>query len=308
MAMDVREIVHILAVANEPIVASKLTVLSALDGDDLILFKRAWPDIPPERRRQAVDLMAEMAEDNVDMDFTPIFRYSLDDKDDNVRAAAVQGLWDVDERSLIGPLIGLLANDSSELVRSAAAQALGRYALLAEVGKLLERDRARIGDALLSVVDDDFETFEVRRRAVEAVAAMNLPRVPEIIQEAYESEMPEVRVSALFAMGRSCDPRWLADLLVELDSDDASMRYEAAGALGEIGQSEAIVNLIPLIEDEDTQVQEAVILALGSIGGSLSKRALTKARESDDPRVSELAQEALQNAELADNPFSDLGT
>jgi HEAT repeat protein len=283
--------------------APLLAHLSGLEADELDAFREAWSAAPTEVRRKTVGMLVEIAEDNVELDFSAVLRHALEDEEEDIRAKAVGGLWECEERTLIIPLMDLLANDPSETVRAAAAQGLGRFAMLAEVGNLLERDTARVADALLSTIDNDEETLDVRRRAIEAVSPMNVPRIAEIVEEAYESDDDDVRTSALYAMGRTCDPKWLPILLKELDNADPQFRYEALGALGELGEEEAVVYIIAAITDSDSEVQAAAVQALGSIGGAMAKRALGQAAKHPDGNIAELAQAALEGIATDEDPL-----
>ncbi|MBI3744666.1 MAG: HEAT repeat domain-containing protein [Chloroflexi bacterium] len=290
--------------ADARLSANKLVDLSNLSSPDLAQVKKAWASAYPERRRQVLEALAGLSEDNVELDFTALLRHALSDDDGEVRALAIAGLWECEERSLIPVLLQQLQSDPSENVRAAAAQALGRFALLAEIGKLLPRDANRVGDALLDAFDNADEATEVRRRALEAVSSMTLPRVLEIIREAYEDEEPMLKASAIYAMGHTCDRQWLPTLLIELENIDSELRYEAAGALGELGEEEAIVHLVPLIHDSDSQVRAATLHALGAIGGPLAKKVLQRALLTDDPAIAEQAQQALRAIEFEDNPLA----
>ncbi len=286
---------------GEGISLARLQGLSSLEREEFQRFAPVWERLPPSRRRQVLEALTELAEDNLEMDFTAVFRHALNDEDGEVRAAAIHGLWECEERTLIEPLVRLMRQDSSEAVRAAAAQALGRFALLGEVQKLRPADAKRVGDALLEAIDDDVESPEVRRRAIESVSAMSLPQVPDIIERAYEDEDTKTRSSALHAMGRTCDPRWLSTLRTELDSADAEMRFEAAGALGALGDESAVVDLIGHINDPDPDVQSAVVNALGAIGGPVARKALQRAAQNPDLRVAEMAEAALQQMDIGED-------
>ncbi|MEE9285100.1 MAG: HEAT repeat domain-containing protein [Dehalococcoidia bacterium] len=281
-----------------------LCELSGLNAEETKAFKAVWESASVERRRKVTARLVELAEENIELDFNAIFRHALRDDDEDVRTTAIAGLWECEERSLIGPLVQLVNDDPSDRVRCAAVQGLGRFALLAEMGKLLERDCRRIEDALLAVLDSLSETIEVRRRAIEAIAPMSLLRVPQIVQEAYDSQDPKVQASALFAMGSTCDPRWLPTLIGELENENPELRYEAAAALGGLGEEEAVAGLIEALDDSDEQVQESVIYALGAIGGGPAKKALVQASEAGEPRVAEMALAALRMIEFEDAPLS----
>ena len=279
---------------SQPLKHSSLIVLSGLSGIELDVFKRHWGILSAERRRQVLERMVELAEDNLELDFNATFRVCLRDPDPDVREHAIAGLWECDDRSLILPLINLLRWDELERVRAAAAVALGKFAALAVEEKLLPRDVQRVLDALLEVVDGASEPLEVQRRAIEAVARFPLERVTQIIQRAYESDDPLQRRSAIHAMGKSCDFAWLPTILSELESSDATMRYEVASACGEIGEQSAIPHLAQLLSDDDQQVQLAAIQALGLIGGRNTRRLLQGYLKVADEALVEAMEEALQ--------------
>jgi len=119
---------------GKPLVVSKLVDLSDLSREEMEIFGRVWPVIDVARRRQIVDLLVELAEDNFELDYYVIFRLCLGDADSEVKAKAIEGLSECEERSLLDPLIGLLLGDLEGSVRSAAAAALGTFAMLAEFG------------------------------------------------------------------------------------------------------------------------------------------------------------------------------
>ena len=284
---------------------AKLTHLSGLSSEEMPAFQKAWETLPALRRKAVIALLIELGEDNVELDFFAIFKLALNDEDEEIRIEAIEGLWECKERALLTPLIRLLAVDPSPKVRAAAALALGRFAFFAETGKLLERDGRRLAEALLETIDSEFESTEVRRRAIEAIAAMSHDRVRDIVQEAYESDDMQVKASALHAMGRTCDPKWLPVLIDETSSSQAELRYEAVTALGEIGDDKGITHLLPMIDDEDAEVQAAAIAALGKIGGPVAKKALSRTKQRPESHIQELAQSALETLGELDPPLAD---
>jgi len=281
-----------------------LVQLSGLDNEELNLFRRWWPSIPVERRRKLMSWLVSVAEDNVELDFSPIFRHCLTGEDPEVRERAVSGLWECDDRNLVGPLMGLLKEDPNEKVRASAASALGKFGSLAETGKLLPRDGERIKELLLSVLEKEEEAIDVRRRVLEAAAHFNTPRIREFIKWAYNSSDSRLCISAVYAMGKTCDPSWLPILAVATESQDPAMRYEAACACAELGEEEAVPYLVALIRDDDPQVQQATVRALSAIGGPLADRAIRRCLRSEDEAVQEAAQEALHQMEVEHDPTS----
>lgn len=281
-----------------------LVQLSGLNDQEMEQFRRWWPSMPTERRRKLMDLLVTVGEDNVELDFNPIFCHCLNDDDPEVRERAIAGLWECDDRSIVAPLMTLLKSDPYERVRASAATALGKFTSLAVTGKLLFRHGERIKELLLSVLENEQESIEVRRRVLEAVACFNTPRIHSLIKWAYNSSNLKLYTSALYAMGRTCDPTWLPILTAATESKDPATRYEAASACAELGEEKAIPYLIPLIRDDDPHVQLAAIRALGAIGGPLAERALRQCVRSDDEVLQGAAQEALQQMETEHDPLN----
>jgi HEAT repeat protein len=282
--------------------SSSLADLSDLSPEELELFLGAWSRMRVARQRQIINKLVELAEENPSLNFDDIFRACLHDPDEIVRVKAIEGLWECENRALIDPFITLLREDDKESVRAAAAMALGRFALLAELEKLRPEDGERVQETLLSAIDDQREQPEVRRRAIEAIAPLSLPRVQEIISQAYNSDDAKMRASALYAMGRNGDPVWLPTVVKELGSQDAEMRFEAAVACGELGDEQAVPHLFRLISDIDSQVQLSAVAAIGQIGGGEAQEALRGCLEHPDEHVRQIAKEALEEADLEREP------
>ena len=280
-----------------------LAQLSGLTDSDVSSMDRLWASVPVERRRMLIERLLTMAENNIDLDFTSVFKHSLSDEDPMVRALGVNGLWESNDRKLVMPLIALLQEDSHKDVRASAAVALGKFGALAQDGKLLSRDGECIKEMLLNLLEEPDEDPDVWRRVLEAAAVFNTPRVRELIDNAYGSEESKLRLSAIFAMGKTADSTWLPTLIKAVGDDDPAIRYESAIALGELAEEEAVPHLIPLIQDHDTQVQLASIKSMGAIGGQLATRALQKCLNSDDDSIREAAEMALSDLGVEDDPM-----
>jgi len=304
MTSPIEEIMADIGNCDQPLLNSRLTELSHPSSAELKLFVGSWSAIDPERRRQIMQRLVELAEDNLELNFDSIFKYCLQDQDDEVRRQAIEGLWENEEASLIKHLVNLLMRDKSEKVQAASATALGKFAMLAEQNKLRAYHVAKIQEALLSVINDKAKPVEVRRRALAAAAPLSLPQVSIAILEAYQSDDARLRVSAIYAMGKNCDPDWLPLLLKELGSADAELRYEATRACGELEAAEAGACLIKLVDDSDADVQMAAIEALGKIGGSAAKECLEQCRDNPDEAISQAAEQALLELEAKEAPLS----
>jgi len=300
---EIRQLMAELVEDSEAIPFSKLYLLSDLAGERWLAFREVWQTLPDPQRRRLMRGLVDLAEASFQVHFDVIFRYCMQDPDPEVRAAAINGLWENEESTLIGPLIAALRSDPSAQVRSAAAMGLGRYVLAGELEQLEAPVQARIMEELMTTVHLAGESVEVRRRAVESAAYACTPDVLDALEIAYYDEDAGMRLSAIVGMGRSCDLRWQDIILTELQNNSPAMRYEAAVAAGEMMLRRAVPILAQLIEDPDSQVRDASIWALGQVGGQQAKDVLLDAYDDADEYTAgaiedALAEQALMAGEL----------
>jgi HEAT repeat protein len=286
--------------------SADLYALSGASSAENQLFARRWPRIPVNRRRTVIAMLVDNAETNFELDFNALFRLMMKDEDDEVRALSIDGLWEDEEVTLIAPLVQVLGNDPAEGPRAAAASSLGRFVLMADLEEIEERYAGLLQGALLKVIRNVDEGLEVRRRAVESIAYSSESCVQDVIAHAYADADERMRISAVYAMGRSADKAWSDAALKELSSTNPAMRYEAARACGELEVSNAVPALVQLIADPDREVQAAAIAALGQIGGPRARRALERCLRSDVEVVSMAAEDALAELELGQQPLDML--
>lgn len=283
---------------------AELADLSELDRDGLEAFRIEWADLEAERKRRILSRLLDLAEDNVELNFDEIFKLCLNDPDEEVRAQAISGLWEDEETALVVPLLARLQDDPSDRVKASAASALGRFVLLGEHGKIRAELVEGLKTALLSVLNDEKANAEVRRRALESLSPLSVPEVKKAIASAYARGDERMRVGAIYAMGRNCDPEWIPILFKELKNAEAERRFEAATALGELGDSDAVPRLIELGDDPDAEVRTAVLQSLGKIGGTKAKEYLQSCMSSRSEAVRESARQALAELQANEDPLS----
>lgn len=296
--------VEYLTDAKRPLTSSRLASLSHLSPEEVALFKEAWPRIAVERRRAVMNHLSQLAEEDLELDFDPVFRLALEDPDPEVCLKAIHGVADSEDRCFISPLIRLMGGPGEVSLRAAAAGALRQFVLLAELGKLRPSDGERMMQALLAIIEEEKEPMEVRRRALEAISPLSHERARQVILAAYDNSDFKFRASALYAMGQNCDPRFLPLLLKELQNPEPELRYEAAQACGELEDEEAVSSLLPLLQDSDDQVRLSAIEALGQIGGDMAKKELKRCLEHQEPAVREAAREAMRQIHFREEPLS----
>jgi HEAT repeat protein len=301
--MDFSEYLDELADGSKRLQIKNLQRLAKLDSAQREELDRRWATIDVRRRRRVLQELVELAEDNVDLDFDAVFLRGLQDSDSDVRLESLRGLWEAESPDLIDSLISLMEQDKNPAVRAEAALALGRFVLLAEIGRLRQRHFERVEAALRRIIENDREDKEVRGRAIESIGAYDSAWVRQAIQNAYESGDHSLKVSAVHAMGRSAASRWLPLLVRELSNDDAEIRFEAAVATGQVAEESAIPHLIPLLADEDEEVRSAAVSALGEIGGERAKSALMEMLDSASDATREAAAAALSEIEFEEDPL-----
>ena len=294
MANKLTSCLALLADEDRPVRTIDLADLSDLSRSEVADFHAAWRDLSPSRRLELIAVMVEQAETNIHLIFHAALRACLTDGDAQVRRLAIEGLWEDERVSLVPTLSGLLTNDPAADVRSTAATALGRFVLLGVLGDIAEEPARQAEDALRAAWERSGEPVSVRRRVLESLAPTDTAELHALISDAYYSDNEFMRQSAIFAMGRSANPRWSKIVLSELTSREPAIRFEAAEAAGELAIRAAVQPLIQRLDDTDKDVREAAALALGKIGGPVARRALEALVAGDDERLAEAAAEALE--------------
>ncbi len=280
---------------QDPVPIHQLYRLSDLTSEQMEVFLKGWGQLDDERRRVIAQHMADISEENFAVDFCPLFESFFDDSYALVRVAALEGMWDSPNRRYVRPIMRLMQQDDVIEVRTAAVAALAHYVMMAEWGELPRKVSEPIIAALFDVYDHEETAVSIKRAALEAVAASNHPRIPEMIREAYEHDDVDMQVSAVFAMGNTADARWLPIIMNELDSPYMELRAEAARAAGVIGKSDAVPELAELVMDEAIEVRMAAVYSLGQIGGNRPQQILSGILEDPEQEsLHELVEEAME--------------
>jgi len=270
---------------------------SDLSPANLAQVSEVWPDVVVERRRSLLEDMETLAEGDALLYFDPLAIMCLDDDDPAARAAAVRLLWQSRQESLVPRFIKLLEEDPEAIVRTAAATALGKYTYLGELDEIKDSTYKDVLESLIKAHLDAKDTL-VQRRALESLGYAGHPEVPGFIQRAYETNDEEWLQSALCAMGRSYDKKWVKQILEMLEHPDIYVRYEAIRASGELEAQAAREPLFDLLEEglEDEDLYFAAIWALSKIGGegvrTTIENAIVQAEDFDEIQFME---EALEN-------------
>jgi len=277
-----------------------LYAFSNLGPQELEALEEAWPGVLAERRINLLHDLSEVGEANHEVNFDAVFKLALEDEAPEARAAAIKGLWEAEDVTLIAPFLEILRQDADVKVRAAAASALGRFVYLGEVEEIPAKHLRRVEAALLDTINGP-DDLEVRRRAVEAIAFSSRPEVPPVLEAAYASDERLMKVSAIFAMGRSADENWQEHVIKELESDDPELRYEAVRAVGELELSSGVPALMQLVDEDDIQIREAAIWSLGQVGGDQARAKLLDLLQEAEDDERDFIEEALENLTFHDD-------
>ena len=88
---------------RSPLRHSDMPQLSSLSPEEIEAFKAGWAVLGPERRCEALTRLVELSEEDLNLDFSAVFRVCLTDMEDRVREAAARGLWECDDRIVLRP-------------------------------------------------------------------------------------------------------------------------------------------------------------------------------------------------------------
>lgn len=302
--LPVNQVIELVLLPGADILHRNLTRLSSLNHEELAYFKSLWKKTGAEQRLRVLSGMLSLSEEDLSIDFSSIFKLGIDDGEEDIRIKALAGLELEDKHTVAKTIIKVLKNDASQQVQIAAAKALGKFAMMAAMDEFPASTSEEIFNVLLEVLENVTGPSELRRRALEAIAPFQQELIENYIEDFYDSGDPKMKASAIYAMGRNCNTRWVNFLSDEMQSSSSEMRFEAARASGEIEDEEAVPALIRLLDDSDAEVQEAAISALGKIGGTDASQALQKLKDSPIPEIKAAAVAALIELQACEDPLS----
>lgn len=296
---DLIKILRDEAQASSPSYSATVTYgLSDLTEAELDRLTPVWQGLPAPHKHHILKQLTESSEAVFDLDFAAFARRNLRDASSLVRAAAIELLWSDESVSTMRKLLELARDDDSPAVRAAAFSGLGRFILLGEYGEVPESDAREAQELSLRAFKNRQAPLELRRRALEALANSSHPEAATLIREAYADGNHLLKVSAIYAMGRTCDKIWRDIVLEELQNSDSQILYEAVQACGALQLNESVGAIGDLADCGDREIQLMAIWALGEIGGKRAFDILSDLEENQED------QELLEAIEAASDAAS----
>lgn len=281
--------------------------LSDLTSDELRAIEPAWRALPPRAKLRLLRALNEASEAMFELGFREIALLALEDESSPARSAAIELLWIDESAETMQKLMRLADSDGDATVRATALEQLGRFVLLGEYGDIAAELAAEAQALTCRLHRDTTQPIEIRRRALEALSNSSHPQANALIRAAYEDGNHELKLGAIFAMGRSCNKIWRDELLAELENSDNERVYEAIRACGQIQIEAALEPIIEFALADDQELQLIAIWSLGEIGGKRAFEALSRLEDSEaDETLAAAIDQALDAAGFSLS-FASLG-
>ncbi|RMF93015.1 MAG: HEAT repeat domain-containing protein [Nitrospinota bacterium] len=263
-------------------------------------FWREFNGLPLHEQRARVRELASLEEENLSENHAPLYLGFMQHPDPEIRKTAVGAMWYYPEEEYLEILLHLCKTDPDDEVRGKAASVLGRY--IYEGWVLEEFDPTlteHLIEELLRIAENESESVTVRRFAIESLGFVyDNPRVLNLIENAYFSPEEAMRQSAIFAMGRNGNERWVSYLLSSLREQNKSLLLEAISACGEAQIQEAFPLLKEFCFHTDKDIRLEAIWALGKLGTSSALQTLYLCTQDQDEEIRTMAQEAIEELSL----------
>jgi hypothetical protein len=229
--------------------------------------------------------------------------------EDRALAAQLGGDIVVMDDEMAGLLLTLAESAEAPVeVRERAAISLGPVLELCDVDgfddpyaepSISEPVFAHIKDRLRAVYEERSAPKVVRRRALEAAVRAEGDWHRKAIAEAYASDDPEWKLTAVFCMQHL--DGFEKQILESLESENPEMRFEAVRAAGGRGVEAAWPHVLAILASEgdgDKDLLLAAIDAAGSICREEETDVLLELLDSEDEEIADAARDALDSIDM----------
>ncbi|MBL8290958.1 MAG: HEAT repeat domain-containing protein [Bryobacterales bacterium] len=229
--------------------------------------------------------------------------------EDRALAAQLGGEIVVMDDEMAGLLVALAESAEAPVeVRERAAIALGPVLELCDVDgfddpyaepSITEPVFAHIKETLRAIHSESTAPKSVRRRALEAAVRAEGDWHGKAIADAYASNDPEWKLTAVFCMQHVNG--FEKQILESLESENPELRFEAVRAAGGRGVKAAWPQVLAILAAEgegDKDLLLAAIDAAGSICPEEETDILLELLDSEDEEIADAARDALDSVEL----------
>lgn len=295
----VAELMYELVSGIGPVRQMNLHCLADMNEAELTEVRNYWLLVSSRRRSQVAFGCLGLLRSSLALQFKAFFCHLLADPNSKVRELAVEGLGIDIYPDVLPRLESTVSQDESTSVRLAAVKVLGRFLEFDEGCSLGEQVQLRVREILIQLIYSAEHSVSLKCAALESLGFDPSKEFMSILDEAFRSDLEELRVSAMVAMGRSGSLHWEDLILEALDDQSGNVRaasVRAGGLLGLESLLDVSLNIIEL--DSDSQMRIAAIEALGHLGGPTAYEGLLLAAESEDLDQREAVLKALEEQEF----------
>lgn len=248
-----------------------------------------------EVRRASAKALAEIPGEEA----TQALRDVIEDRDGNVRRAAVAALGRIGDKASFDPILSHIKVERYRDVLEEAVRSLfmidpaALYARLGELGPPIKETigkYARDEDILISLSRDPDRA--VRLAGLCGLGNVRGERSVKRLSEAIADPEAELRKCAVMSLSRlaSC----YDEIRSALKDKDTWVRVAAVGALGDSGSRTMLEPLVPMLMDPEAPVVFSAIDAIARLGGNDAVTALGALRNHHNIEVRERARRALE--------------
>ncbi|MDB4972908.1 MAG: repeat protein [Myxococcaceae bacterium] len=242
----------------------------------------------------------------------------LKNSNKSIRALVAAALAESAAPSTVEPLIKLLQDDDTEVVKQAAA-GLGRtgdprageplFALLKQKPSM----RQGVLDSLarstsapdIAKLLPSVESVDLKRSLVSLLRDSHDPRVVDTFAALVSDADEDIRQTAALALADNGDPRAVAPLLLAIKAEDRTMALDALDALGLVAKPQVADALIPLLKDSPGRTA-SIIKAIGKSGNAKAGAAIAKYVDGDDRESAQFALADLKYAPIYPKLLAEL--
>lgn len=132
----------------------------------------------------------------------------------------------------------------------------------------------RAVDALIDLLDNKYEDWEIQSKAIRLLGESKNPKSINILLEYLDNvflnyECPAIKWNTAIALGNfKNNSRVFEALLNNLNYDNLQVREAVVQSLGAIGNKDAVPYLIPVLKEDSFALKYSAIKALYNIGDS----------------------------------------
>ena len=212
----------------------------ARDGDVEGMQELLLESDSPAVRARAAKLLGQTVETGDTESIETLVSASVTDDNEDVRAAAVEGLDEIGSEAVEQ----LLVKITGSKVREGADWATAK----------------KFANALSSDVP------ELRMAAASALGQLGEPSAIPTLANALDDENPNVRVRSCAALAQIGHPKSVPAIINRLSDPNGAVRREAAVALASLGTDQGLAALFDMLDDPNTAIRRIAAASLGEAG------------------------------------------